>query len=114
MSQSQTDPIMNRLTALVEPGALFRHPISVNQQHTFRFTLRASRFISPRKIAFTSRNHLHPLANLLKLCQHMSVSLCAKKVAVCLAASFIAAIAFGQANYALQGSEYPIAGPLAG
>src|SRR5215471_19160929 len=103
---------MNSSTAkLVEPFASFVHRISRNTKHETR----SPQTFSPRKTPSTSRKHLHPLAKLLKMCQHMSVSLCARNMACCLAAICLAPAAFGQAaSYALQGGEYKIGGAMAG
>src|SRR5438876_5346979 len=112
VSQSAIDAIMKRSTEGLEHGALGAHHISVNNQPRPRSTLHAPpstilyrstlhapdapRFFSPRKTAFPSRKHLQGFAELLIICQHMSVSLCTKNIAVCLAATFLAVAAFGQ------------------
>src|SRR5438445_12182435 len=110
VSQSTMERNMKRSTEAVEHFAPGAHHISVNNQP--RSPLPAPRSFSPRKIALTSRKHLQALAELLKLCQDMSVSLCAKTIAACLAAIFIAAAAFAQGGFTIQGGEYQYGGAL--
>src|SRR5215468_9809875 len=99
------------------------HPTSAMKFHALvppkpddgvsRITHRASRSFSPRRFIFTSRKHLHPFAQLLKICKRMSVSLCAKHVAICLAVILSAGTALGR-GFGVQGGEYQPGGLLPG